>query len=176
MAAARRRVTMAQMTSKAPHSSVPTELTAARVADAMSIGVIKCNPETPLREVAWLMATHRLHSVFVYDYEDERVEAGELWGLVSDLDLVAGAWAGPNERTAGDSAVAPLVTVRSDDRLEHAAQLMAEHGVSHLAVMDEASGRPVGVLSTLDIARVIADVTGTVGAGHFVAPLEHVFR
>ena len=55
----------------------------------------------------------------------------ELWGLVTDLDLVAAAWAGvDDERTAGESAVVPLVTVRSDDRLRDAAQLMAENGVS----------------------------------------------
>ena len=122
------------------------------------------------------MARYRVHSVFVYDYGDEDDETAELWGLVSDLDLVAAAWAGVDERTAGDSAVAPLVTVRSDDRLEHAAQLMAEHGVSHLAVMDEASGRPVGVLSSLDIARVIADVPRDGRALHAVSQLEHVWR
>jgi CBS domain-containing protein len=128
----------------------------ATVADAMSPGVISCTADTPLRAVARLMATYRVHAVFVLDYGEEADETAELWGLVSDLDLVAAAWAGVDERTAGDSAVAPLVTVRSSDRLERAAQLMAENGVSHLAVLDAATGRPVGVLSTLDIARVIA--------------------
>jgi CBS domain-containing protein len=33
---------------------------------------------------------------------------------------------------------------------------MAESGVSHLAVVDPATRRPVGVLSTLDIARAMA--------------------
>ncbi len=164
------------MTDTADRSYAPIALAAARVADAMSVGVINCSPDTPLREVARLMATYRVHSVFVYDHGDEGDDAGELWGLVSDLDLVAAAWAGADERTAGDSAVAPLVTVRSDDRLEHAAQLMAEHGVSHLAVMDEASCRPVGVLSTLDIARVIAEVARAAGPWQLASPLEHVFR
>jgi CBS domain-containing protein len=125
------------------------------VASAMSPGVVNCTPDTPLRAIARLMATYRVHAIFVYDYGDEDDETVELWGLVSDLDLVAAAWAGIDARTAGDSAVAPLVTVRADDRLEHAAQLMAANGVSHLAVMDPGTGRPVGVLSTLDIARVV---------------------
>jgi CBS domain-containing protein len=34
---------------------------------------------------------------------------------------------------------------------------MAESGTAHLAVTDPLTGAPVGVLSTLDIARVIAD-------------------
>jgi CBS domain-containing protein len=33
---------------------------------------------------------------------------------------------------------------------------MSEHGVSHLVVLDNAGGRPIGVLSTLDIAAAYA--------------------
>jgi CBS domain-containing protein len=164
------------MTNPAFTANEPVTLAAATVADAMTVGVINCTPETPLSEVARIMARYKVHSVFVYDYGAEDDETAELWGLVSDLDLVAAAWAGVDERTAGNSAVAPLVTVRSDDRLEHAAQLMAEHGVSHLAVMDETSGRPVGVLSSLDIARVIADVPRDGRGRHVVSQLEHVWR
>jgi predicted transcriptional regulator len=38
-----------------------------------------------------------------------------------------------------------------------AAQLMSEHGVSHLVVIDSAGGDPLGVVSTLDIATVYAN-------------------
>jgi CBS-domain-containing membrane protein len=124
------------------------------IADVMTVGVINCAPETPLRAVARLMARFRVHAVFVFADGDET--AADHWGLVSDLDLVAAAWAGIDDRTAGDSAVAPLVTVLADDELEHAAQLMAENGVSHLAVLDPETGSPVGVVSTLDIARALA--------------------
>ena len=37
---------------------------------------------------------------------------------------------------------------------------MAQHGVAHLAVTDPPRRRPVGVISTLDIARSIAAGTG----------------
>ena len=129
----------------------------ARVGDVMTEGLISCAPSTPLRAVARLMATHRVHSVFVFDYGHEDDENVELWGLVSDLDLVAAAWADVDEQTAGESAVTPLVYVSRDDDLRHAAQLMAESGVSHLAVVDPLTQRPVGVVSTLDIARAIVN-------------------
>jgi CBS domain-containing protein len=176
MAGPGRGVNHGAMTSPAANSHTPITLTTATVADAMTVGVINCTPDTPLSEVARMMARYRVHSVFVYEYEDDHDGPVELWGLVSDLDVVAGAWAGVDERTAGDSAVAPLVTVESDDRLEHAAQLMAEHGVSHLAVIDDGSGRPVGVLSSLDIARVIAEVPRDVRALHAASSLEHILR
>jgi CBS domain-containing protein len=33
---------------------------------------------------------------------------------------------------------------------------MVEHDVSHLIVLEARSGRPIGVLSTLDVARALA--------------------
>jgi hypothetical protein len=33
---------------------------------------------------------------------------------------------------------------------------MAETGVSHLAVIDPTTGRPCGVVSTLDVVRLVA--------------------
>src|SRR5262245_41613089 len=122
------------MFSQMTHRDTAAGFESATVADAMTNGVISCEPHTPLRAVARLMADHRVHAVFVFDYGEEDDENPELWGLVSDLDVAAAAWAGIDGRVAHDSAVAPLLTVRSDDRLEHAAQLMAEYGVSHLAV------------------------------------------
>lgn len=126
------------------------------VTDGMTSGLISCAPETPLRNVARLMATHRVHAVFVFDYGCEDDETTELWGLVSDLDVAAAACGDIDKRKARDSAVTPLVTVASDATLEQAARLMAEHGISHLAVIDPSTRRPVGVLSTLDIARTVA--------------------
>lgn len=118
------------------------------VADAMTVGIVACAPDTPLREVAALMAQHNVHAVYVCDEDED-------WALVSDLDLVA-AWPVLDERTAGNSAVTPLVSIGVDDSLERAAQLMMETGSTHLAVVARATGRPVGVLSTLDIARAVA--------------------
>lgn len=122
----------------------------------MTSGLISCPPDTPLRVVAQIMARKRVHAVYVFDYGSEDDETVELWGIVSDVDLVAAARGDFDELTARDSSVTPLLTIESDDRLDRAAQMLAENGVSHLAVLDPLTGRPCGVLSTLDIARVIA--------------------
>lgn len=129
-----------------------------RVADVMSPRVIHCTPETPLEDVARVMATNHVHAVYVFDYGTEDDEAVLMWGLVSDLDLVA-ALPVIDERVAGNTAVTPLVTVSSDESLERAAQLMSETANAHLAVIDPLTDRPAGVLSTLDIARAIAERT-----------------
>lgn len=134
---------------------LPVPFETATVEDAMSPGVISCPPETPLRAVARMMATFNVHAVFVFEHRDGDDDA-QLWGIVSDLDLVAAGRLDVDQRTAGASAVTPIVAVRTDAPLVRAADLMAQHGVAHLAVVEPASGRPIGVISTLDIARAIA--------------------
>jgi len=141
------------MTSTLPALS----LAGTRVAEAMTTGVISCPPETPLRKVAKIMARERVHAIYVFDYGEEDDETVQLWGLVSDLDLVAAGRGDIDELTARDASVTPLVSARSDESLSRAVQLLTENGVSHLAVIDPYTRRPVGVLSTLDIARVLAD-------------------
>ena len=40
--------------------------------------------------------------------------------------------------------------------LERAVELMLEHGVSHVVVADPDGGPPLGIVSSLDVAGVIA--------------------
>ena len=124
------------------------------VADVMTRDVIHCAPDTPLRDVARLMTDHQVHAVYVFDDADDD-ESVEVWGLVSDLDLIA-ALPVLDDRTAGSMAVTPLLTVSADERLDRAAQVMSESANAHLAVIDGSTGRPAGVLSTLDVAGAVA--------------------
>lgn len=119
-----------------------------RVREAMHQGIISVAPETTFRALAKLMADRRVHAIAISTPGN-----GNPRGIVSALDVVAAAITDPN-RTAGDLAATEVLTVSSRDRLDHAAQLMAEHELSHLIVTDAASGQPIGVLSTVDIVAV----------------------
>ena len=124
------------------------------VVDAMHDGVFTCEREEPLSEVAATMARELVHCVVV---ESGSGEAGPLWGIVSDLDLVAAAIVRDlDDQCAGGSAGTPVVTVTPGETLERAAQLMTEHNTAHLIVVDPKQQRPLGVLSTLDIAGTLA--------------------
>lgn len=127
------------------------------VSDAMHPGVLTCPLKTPLRDVARMMALYRIHAVVVFSDDADDVEGLGLWGVVSDLDLVQAAASGDlDELIAGGTATTPVVTITADDTLDRAAQLMSEHEISHLVVLDRASARPTGVISTLDLARALA--------------------
>ena len=121
------------------------------VGEAMTPGIITCGRSTSLRTVATMMTTYRVHAIVVLDPGDNILP----WGVVSDLDLVDAV---DTDGTAGSVAGSPVVTVTVDDTLSHAAQLMREHATTHLIVVtDEVAPLPIGVLSTLDVARAFAE-------------------
>jgi len=124
------------------------ELGTGTVGEAMTPGVLTCLPVTPLRVVARMMARHRVHAIVVFA-SDDRLHP---WGVVSDLDLVAAIGTHAN---AGSVAASPVVTVTPELTLVHAAKLMEENQTSHLLVISD-TGLPVGVISSLDIARAFA--------------------
>jgi CBS domain-containing protein len=127
----------------------------ATVADAMRPGVMSCQPDAPAVSVARTMATHHIHAVVVDGIRVDPVNGEHLvWGLVSDLDVARAAHAGVESLTAADLAAGEPVTIESSASLDEAARLMAEHGTAHLVVVE--NGRPVGVISTLDIAGALA--------------------
>jgi CBS domain-containing protein len=99
-----------------------------------------------------MMSEHRVHSVVVSNLDGVSESA---WGIVSDVDVLRAAPEGGAGRTAGEIAGTELLTVAPAETLEHAAQLMAEHEITHLVVVS--GEKPVGVISSLDVAAWLAD-------------------
>ena len=121
-----------------------------RVRDCMHLGILSCAGDAPLSEVAAIMAKHHVHAVAVANRS-----GGRPIGIVSDVEVVAAAARGA-EPTALEGATKGAHTISADRSMATAARLMAEHGVTHLVVLDGASGYPIGVLSSLDVAAVYA--------------------
>jgi CBS domain-containing protein len=121
----------------------------------MHAGVVSCPPDASFSELARVMSDHRVHAVAVADLGHGRPWG--TWHIVSDMDLVAAVAAG-QQPSARELAGPEAATVSAEEGLARAAALMAEHGVSHLVVLHEASGYPVGILSTLDVASAYGHV------------------
>jgi CBS domain-containing protein len=116
----------------------------------MRPGVISCPPDLAMRDVARMMATNHIHAIVV-----RGVASGRAWGVVTDRDLLSIASAA-EDRRAADCAGEVLVTVEPNEPLEAACELMRAHGVSHVMVVEPGENEPLGVVSTLDIAGVVA--------------------
>ena len=133
-----------------------TRLSATTVGEVMHAGVIVCLPHTPLRELAGRMADLRIHCIAVsgvgrHSDGDEHL----LWGLVSDMDVVHAAHRDKLSAPAGELAATAPLALPEDATLERAATLMADHDVAHVVAVGR-SGMPSGIVSTLDVIRILA--------------------
>ncbi|MEU9216722.1 CBS domain-containing protein [Streptomyces sp. NPDC048376] len=116
------------------------------VRDVMTGDPVTVEPLTSVTAVARLMRDRDLGAVLV-------TEGDLLRGLVTDRDLVVRSVAeggDPEQTTVAGACSDDMVTVRSDEELDHAVRLMREHAVRRLPVVDD--GRPVGIVSLGDLA------------------------
>ncbi len=142
--------------SPSPTPSAADRLGRLRVRDAMQLGLFYCAADDDVAVVARTMAEKAIHCVIVAGIVS-RDRAGEhlAWGIVSDMDLMRALAPGGEGATAAEVAGTEIVTVSPRESLQTAVQLMTEHETSHLVVVSPDTGRPVGMLSTLDVARAV---------------------
>jgi CBS domain-containing protein len=133
-----------------------TSLDATTVGAVMHPGVVTCLPDDSMARVAGVMADLRIHCVAVVGVA--RRNGGDehfVWGLLGDMDVLHAVNRGGPGLTAGELAVTSPLALPEDAGLERAASLMVEHDATHVVVVDTA-GTPAGVVSTLDVLRVVA--------------------
>jgi|SoiMethySBSTD1v2_1073268.scaffolds.fasta_scaffold319519_2 CBS domain-containing protein len=137
-----------------------------RVDQLMTKNVITVTPETPLRDVAALLAEKGISGVPV-------VENDQLLGVVSEADLLvkeAGPGVRPSRvldwlllpdytereakfaaRTAGEAMTSPAQTIPDYASVATAAARMSEERVNRLPVLKD--GKLVGILTRADVIR-----------------------
>jgi CBS domain-containing protein len=119
---------------------------AQHVRDIMTADPVTVEPQTSVAEVARLMRDEDLGVVLVTDGDDLR-------GVVTDRDLVVRCLSrggDPEQTTVAGACSDELVTVGPDEDLGQAVELMREHSVRRIPVVDH--GRPVGIVSLGDLA------------------------
>ena len=133
-----------------------TSLDATTVGAVMHPGVVTCLPDDSMERVAGAMADLRIHCVAVVGAA--RRNGGDehfVWGLLSDMDVLHAVNRGGPALTAGELAVTSPLALPEAESLERAASLMVEHDATHVVVVDS-GGTPAGVVSTLDVLRIVA--------------------
>ena len=102
------------------------------------------------------MSTEHVHAIVVLPdaAAPDRGAARRPWAVVTDHDILRSA-RDVGDRTAGEVATGEILLAQPDEPLPDVAQRMLEHGTSHAVVVEPRTGRPVGVLSTLDIAGIL---------------------
>ncbi|MEO8687798.1 MAG: CBS domain-containing protein [Solirubrobacteraceae bacterium] len=133
-----------------------TGLADTTVGQVMHHGVLTCLPGTPVHELAGQMADLRVHCIAVAGVAP-RPDGDEhlMWGLVTDMDVIHAAHGARFATPAAELAATAPVALPEDATLERAAILMATHDVTHVVAVGS-SGLPSGVVSTLDVIRILA--------------------
>jgi CBS-domain-containing membrane protein len=143
-----------------------------KVGSVMTADVVRAEYGTPFKEVARLLAGHRISGLPVVDEDDKVI------GVISETDLMVRQAETPDPfapaprfrfprfnrsarrravkaraRTAGQLMTVPPVTAHADDTIVEAARTMARRRVERLPVLDEEE-RLVGIVTRRDLLRV----------------------
>ena len=121
-----------------------------KVKDIMSTNVDSCTPETRLPEVARKMVDCDCGAIPVVDPQTRRPI-----GVVTDRDIVCRLVAqgrNPLELSARDCMTTPAVTVTPETSLDDGLDLMENHKIRRVAVVDQ-SGAICGIVSQADVAQ-----------------------
>jgi CBS domain-containing protein len=120
-----------------------------KVRDVMTEHPICGAPDTPLQELAGLMAEHDCGEIPIVDGQTSRPV-----GVVTDRDIVVRVLAkGRNalEMVARDCMSTPVVTVSPDASVEDCCQTMEAHQIRRVPVVDK-DGSCIGIVSQADVA------------------------
>lgn len=139
-----------------PTTPMLPRLDLVRVETVMNPTMIACDASATLPMIARIFAEERIHSVIVAGTERARDGERLTWGIISDSDLMRALDATGESVTAGVLAGTPPVTVDVQEPLTRVVQLMCEHEVTHLLVVE--NDYPVGIVSALDVARAAGGV------------------
>jgi CBS domain-containing protein len=121
------------------------------VREAMTQNPRSVSPSDSVTDAARVLKDENIGSVPV-------VEGNRLIGMLTDRDIttrVVAEQRDPASTSVQDVASRELVTAESSSNLDEALQLMAQHQVRRLLVVEE--GRLVGVLAQADVADTLGD-------------------
>ncbi|WP_438290501.1 CBS domain-containing protein [Streptomyces sp. HUAS TT7] len=143
-----------------------------KIGSVMTTEVVTARFATPFKEVAQLLATHRISGLPVLDADDKVI------GVISETDLLAReaeapgptaakrglrlprmspaarrAQAKAQARTAGQLMSQPPVCTHAENTIAEAARTMARQRVERLPVLDE-EDRLVGIVTRRDLLQV----------------------
>jgi CBS domain-containing protein len=139
-----------------PGTNLVPHLRRATVADAIHPGILSCDADATLTEVARMMSAQHVHCIVVAGTAEREDDESPVWGIISDLDLLRAGMRPDAADTAAELAKQALVKVETTAGLRDTAEQMLAKGIRHVVAVDPDTQRPVGILSTLDIASVLA--------------------
>jgi len=134
-----------------------TRTTGPTVGELMSIEPVTIAVDESVASAEQLMSRRGITGLPVVD------RVGRLKGVLSQTDIVRAHASGQPLASWPGLAVrhlmtSPALTIRLDETLLTAARMMEHHHVHRLVVVAPDGEHPVGVISTTDLVRALADL------------------
>jgi CBS domain-containing protein len=120
-------------------------LAAVEAGEVMAPGLVACPPGAALTEVATLMGVHQVHAVVVDPAAPH---------LITARDVVRAVLAGATR--AGEVVAGETPSVAPHDKLDAVARRMVDDQATHVLVRERGEAQARGVISSFDIAAVLA--------------------
>ena len=120
-----------------------------RVEEVMTKNPVTCPMDATIQEAARLMAERDVGFVPIVDENRKAI------GTVTDRDIVirvAAKGLDPKTSRLRDFGGNQVVSVRPNDDVSKASELMQKHKIQRILVCDD-QGKPVGVISLQDLAQ-----------------------
>jgi CBS domain-containing protein len=127
---------------------------ATRAADIMTKDVTVIREDETMRQAAERLANDDIGVLPICD------ERQQIRGILTDRDIVVHVVArgkDVNSTRARELEQGEIVTLRPDDSIDHAADLMAQHKVRRLPVVE--NGKVLGMVSQADVVKNIPPET-----------------
>jgi CBS domain-containing protein len=128
-----------------PHGAMARE-----VREVMTPGVVSVPADASLKQLYGALGAHGVHAVLVVERK-----SGAPLGWASAAGLLR--WAVESGgHTAGQAVCEPIHTISPSANVREAVELLLQPGVSHLLVAHQHSALGEGVLSALDVVRLLS--------------------
>ena len=139
------------------------------VQDIMATNVITTTPGTPIEGIAKIMVRNSLRRVPIVGEDQESqskeekllgfVTASDILKYIGDHKLFAKLFSNEGEDvvkvTADQLMIKDVITVSKYDKLGYVADLMFESNIRGLPVVDEDSGKIIGIVTIRDLIKAV---------------------
>lgn len=126
------------------------------VNDVMTPQVVTTRDDQTVKNAARVMANHGISSLVVFSPDG-------LKGILTEKDIVTRvvcAGLDPNDVNVGEIMSEPVIVITPDTPLEKATEIMLQHRIKKLPVMEKVDEalQLVGILSLIDVASTQPDL------------------
>lgn len=125
------------------------QLSSTKVGDVMTDNPVCCVPSDTVQRVASVMKDEDVGCLPVVD----DLSSGRLVGVITDRDVccrVAAAGHDPQSTAIEPYITRNVITCLADDELEHFLELLRQHGIHRVPVVDE-KNRCIGMMALADV-------------------------